>query len=144
MKHASTDRITEGMNTMTDAINSEAQAMMAAADRALAYGVNETNNIAFSEVSHKDIDHSVTLQLGDPNLARIVRLRLLSDPGFPFWDISYCYGQTKAGALVRVNLGTSQLTKRNMKGDLINLAKAAGVYAKGLNLLNDDIISKLN
>jgi len=104
----------------------------------------ETNNIADSAVQHEDIDHCRILQLGDPNLARVVRLRLLSDPGFPFWDISYCYGQAKDGALVRVDLGTSQLRKQNIKGQLIDLCKAAGVYAKGLNLLNDNIISKLS
>lgn len=103
----------------------------------------ETNNIADSPVTHREVDHSITLALGDPDLARIVRLRLITDPGFPVWDISYCYGQTKSGALVRVDLGVYQLPKGNIKGSLIAAARAAGVNAKALNLLDDAVISKL-
>lgn len=103
----------------------------------------ETNNIADSPVQHSEVDHSVTLTLGDPDLARITRLRLVTDAGYPVWDISYCYGQTKAGALVRVDLGVYSLSRRNLKGDLIRAARAAGVNAKAMHLLDDAVISKL-
>lgn len=103
----------------------------------------ETNNIQDSAVQHSDIDHSRTLSLGDPDLKAIRRLRLLTDPGYPVWEISYCYGETKAGDLVRVDLGIYTLPKGNIKGALIQAARQAGVHAKTLHLLDDDIISKL-
>lgn len=61
----------------------------------------------------------------------ITRLRLLSDPGFPFWDVSYCFGVLD-GRHVDVQLPFSQLPKRNMKTFLYNEAKATGKFIKGL------------
>ena len=83
-----------------------------------------------------------TVGLADPRLARIARLRLLSDPGFPVWDVSYCYGELKDGTKVRVQLPWGQFGKRTLKRDLIKMATEAGVFAKGLGLLDDEVISK--
>jgi hypothetical protein len=102
------------------------------------YEVTETNNIADSSVQHEDIDHSVTLQLGDPDLKRITRLRLLTDRGLPFFDISYCYGETKDGRQVRVDLGIYTLPRHNTKARLIEVAREAKVNAKALGLLNHE------
>lgn len=60
----------------------------------------------------------------DKRLAKIVRLRLLSDPGFPVWDVNYCYGQLKDGGYCRVELPWSQLPKSEGK-------MRATVYAQG-------------
>lgn len=71
----------------------------------------------------------------DPELARIVRLRLVSDPGFPAWDVSYCWGELKDGTRVRVQLGgVGQLPKAGMRKALVELARRDGVYARGLGL----------
>ena len=59
----------------------------------------------------------------------IVRLRLLSDPGLPWWDVSYCYGRLN-GKLVNVQLPWSQLPKRNFKGYMIDYAKKKGLFVK--------------
>lgn len=61
----------------------------------------------------------------------ITRLRLLSDPGFPVWDVSYCYGELD-GKPVRVQLPFSQLPKYNMRKALFKEAKATGVFIRGL------------
>lgn len=103
----------------------------------------ETNNIADSPIQHDEVDHSRTLGLHSADLVRIIRLRLISDPGYPFWDISYCYGEAKDGTKVRVDLGVYQLSKRNMKGDLIQAARRAGRHAKNMGLLDDSVISKM-
>ena len=70
---------------------------MAAANRsmdlAVRYGVDETNPLWTSEVTHETIEEHV--RLGDPRLERIVRLRLLTEPGYPYFDISYVYGVLK-------------------------------------------------
>jgi len=82
-----------------------------------------------------------TLDWSSPDLACVLRLRLLSDPGFPAWDVSYCVGRNRAGQKVRVALPFSQLPKGNIKGAILAHARAAKVYAKGLGIL--DSISTL-
>jgi len=61
----------------------------------------------------------------------ITRLRLLSDPGFPVWDLSYCHGVLN-GRHVDVQLPFSQLPKYGMKSALYKEAKATGKFIKGL------------
>lgn len=132
------------MNNNDDALT----AMINTMDRALAYGVNETNNIAFAAYDHTAIDHSEgTVWLGDDRLVRIDRIRLLTDPGCPVYDISYCYGTLRDGRHVRVDLGTHQIPRArkgaSLKYQLIQLARAAGVNAKTLGMLDDSTISLL-
>lgn len=82
----------------------------------------------------------------DERLAKITRLRLLSDPGFPAWDVSYCWGVLKDGTNVRVSLPFDQLPKSKwgqggIQKAIIAHAKRDGVYAKGLGIF--DAISTL-
>lgn len=77
-----------------------------------------------------------TVEWTDPQLARVTRLRLLSDPGFPVWDVSYCFGQLKNGAHVRVSLPFDQLPKGGITRAIIAYAKRDRVYAKGLGVLS--------
>jgi hypothetical protein len=108
------------------------------------YGVLESNPINDDIRATRDaIDYDNPVWLDDTRLARITRLRLVSDPGFPMWDLSYCYGELKDGTPVYVNLPQHQFSKRNLKGDLIAMCKELKVYAKGLGLLDDSVISKL-
>lgn len=66
----------------------------------------------------------------------VTRLRLLSDPGFPWWDVSYCHGRLN-GRHVNVQLPFSQLPKRGMLGAIIKYAKEDRVYAKGIGVLDN-------
>jgi hypothetical protein len=113
--------------------------LLAAANRsmdlAVRYGVNETNPLWASEVTHETIKDHVSL--GDKRLERITRLRLLTDPGCPFFDISYVYGVLKDGTHVRIDGAPSSVGRRTIKRDLISWAKEEGAYAKGLGLLDD-------
>lgn len=61
----------------------------------------------------------------------ITRLRVLSDPGYPFWDVSYCHGVLD-GKNVEVILPFSQIPKKKPNAFLYNEAKKTGVYIKGL------------
>ena len=117
-------------------INDTLARMNRAADIAIRYGVSETNNIAFADYDHTAIEDDVYLD--DPRLVRIDRLRLLTEPGYPYYDVSYCYGTLADGRHVRVQLDEHRLSRRNIKGDLIAMAKRAGRYAKGLGLLDDN------
>ena len=73
-----------------------------------------------------------------------VRLRLLSDPGFPYWDVSYCVGYLGKGFdyKVRVILPFGQIPKGTDKNRvstkmwLVEEARKHGVYAKGIGLLD--------
>jgi hypothetical protein len=105
-------------------------------DLAVRYGVNETNPLWVSEVTHETVKESV--RLGDPRLDRVVRLRLLTDPGYPYFDISYVYGVLKDGTHVRIDAHPGSLRRRAIKTDLINWAREEGVNAKRLGLLDDN------
>lgn len=105
---------------------------------------NETNGISTADRARMDaIDYGDVRQLSDPELVKIVRLRLLTDPGFPYWDVSYCHGELRDGTPVRVNLPVHQFKRSNLKGQLIAMAKEAGRFGKGMGLLDDNVISKL-
>lgn len=125
--------MTDDLTRMTDAM-----------DRALRYGVNETNNIAFAAYDHTSVDYTEgDVPLSDRDLVKIDRIRLLTDPGLPFYDVSYVYGTLRDGRHVRVDLGSHQLPRKGLKGELIRLAKQANRYAKGLGMLDDSTISIL-
>jgi hypothetical protein len=101
----------------------------------------EVNGLGDFAKEYHDIDRSLTLHWDDPRLARITRLRLLSDPGFPYWDISYCHGETKDGVACTVTLPFDQLPKRGYKHAIVTAAQKDKVYAKGLGIF--DAISTL-
>ena len=111
-------------------------ANIAAAQR---YGTQETNPLWTSEATHENVDYDEgDVPLSDPRLVRIVRLRLFREAGYPYLDISYCYGQLADGRYVRVDLeGRSRLPRYGTKRELIALARDAGRFAKGLGLLDE-------
>lgn len=73
---------------------------------------------------------------------KITRLRILSDPGFPYWDISYCHG-TLNGKSVEVSLPFSQIPKKGFNKFIVTQAIRDKVYAKRLGILNPMVHSKL-
>jgi hypothetical protein len=110
------------------------------------YGVRETNNISmFTSAFGEFLDQLEpgSIQLDDPRLLRITRLRLLTEPGFPYYDVSYCYGQLKDGRHVRVDLPWHQLHRATWKQTAVSWGKENHVWVKGLGLFNDDVISMM-
>jgi hypothetical protein len=107
------------------------------------YGASETNGLNDLDISpeqwrkHLESMSDEKVEWNDERLARITRLRLLSDPGFPWWDVSYCHGQLKDGTNVQVDLPFSQLPKRGMRKAILEHAKRDGVYAKGLGVFDN-------
>ena len=88
------------------------------------------NGIAYHDARHNQEDGLDTVDWTEPGLV-ITRLRLLSDPGFPVWDVSYCHGMLK-GRHADVRLPFSQLPKYGMKAALFKEAKATGKFINGL------------
>lgn len=106
------------------------------------YGVNETNGFTELGINGSDY-HSQdreSVPWNTPGLY-VTRLRLLSDPSYGMWDVSYCHGQLN-GKEVRVDLPFSQLSKGQIITEIIRYAKKDGVYAKSLGILEN--ISKLS
>lgn len=109
------------------------------------HGVSETNPI--TEDGHKlreeVYEDYIVVEWTDPQLAKIERLRLLSDPGYPMWDVHYCYGRLKSGQAVKVDLPFDQLRKdRKISAQIVEYAIKDKVYAKGLGIFG--AISTLN
>jgi len=103
--------------------------------------VYETNPVGPNY--HDSINRDEEIYWTDKRLQKIVRVRLLSDPGLPFWDISYCHGRLSDGRLVPVCLPFHQLPKKGLFRSIVNHAKKDNVYAKGLGFFSDLIYSKL-
>jgi hypothetical protein len=91
------------------------------------------NGIAYHDARHEQNGGVDTVDWTEPGL-EITRLRLLSDPGFPLYDLSYCHGVLN-GRHVDVRLPFSQLPKYGkggLKAALYKEAKATGKFIKGL------------
>ena len=106
------------------------------------YGAVETNGIT-EEQKLLQMEASEVVNLGDARLARITRLRLVTDRDFPMWDLSYCYGTLKDGSAVRVRFPRSQFPKQGLNQSLVEMCKSVGAYGKGLGIFDPEVISKL-
>lgn len=103
---------------------------------------NETNPLSEAGYNHHEVDHTDPRDLSDPAIVQIVRLRLLSEPGYPVWDLSYCHGRLADGTIVPVQLPYPTFSKKDLRGDIIDMCRKAGRYGKGLGIF--DAISTLN
>ena len=104
------------------------------------YGVSETSPIDGGTKSL--IDRAEKRVLWDEPGLKIIRLRLLTERGYPMFDVSYALGMLK-GEPVWVDLPFYNLPRRGWKRAIIDEAKAEGVYAKGLGILDDHVLSVL-
>lgn len=105
---------------------------------AATYGVNETNGIEDVSAWQQHLETlEETVSLGDPRLKAVTRLRLLTERGYPYMDISYCHGVLKDGTNVRIQITCGPLARRAPKAGLIEWAKSEGAFAKGLGLLDE-------
>jgi hypothetical protein len=96
----------------------------------------ETNRLAdvttmSADEFHAHFNRGPSVAWNDKALKRFVRVRLITDPGFPMYDVSYVYGELWDGTPCTVILPFWQVPKRNMMKWLIAEAKKAGVYLKG-------------
>lgn len=114
-------------------------------DQAARYGVNlwDTYTVEETTALRESVDHGHVVDWTDPELKRVIRFRLIGcSYEYPFWDVSYAYGELRDGTRVRVAFPFGQL-KREWKRDLIEQAKRDRVYAKGLGLLDPNVVSTL-
>jgi hypothetical protein len=105
------------------------------------YGAIELNGLENGQEYHDQYGDAREVYWTEPGL-RVTRLRLITDPGFPVWDVSYCHGRI-GDEPVRVELPFSQLPRRGMRRAIVEAAKADKVYATGLGILDPTVISTL-
>ena len=104
---------------------------------------NEVNGLGEFASDYHKVDRTIHVGWDSPKLAKITRLRLLTEPGFPAYDVSYCHGELKDGTPCRVEVPFGQIP-RSVRGSkcislnafIIKEAKADGVYAKGLGIFD--------
>lgn len=118
---------------------------MDALDRARSYGVRMDESLDSEQIAAMhQVKREETVYWTDQRLARVTRLRLIgyNRREYPRWDISYCYGELKDGTPVRVQLPFYNLGKL-WAAEIIKWARQEHVYAKGLGLLDEDVVSRL-
>lgn len=111
--------------------------------RSAASLVREDNSIADAAYTHEAVDYSEHCALDDPRLARVDRIRLLTERGYPYFDVSYVWGTLKDGRHVRISGFDGPLPRKGLKGALVQIAKEHKVHAHGLHMLDSDVISIL-
>jgi hypothetical protein len=110
--------------------------------RAASYGVQETNPLPDGghDFANFEEDGMSLSQLAAAG-GRVTRLRLLTENGYPYMDISYCHGTLPNGRNVHIDGAPSSL--RKAKGsvpvlrDLVEWAKEEGVHGKRIGLLDE-------
>lgn len=104
--------------------------------------VNQTNPLPPDY--HETVTNRITgsADWTTPGL-KIIRLRLLSDPGYPRWDVSYCHGQLPDGRFVNVGLPFGHLSKNlPIRMQLLVWARKEKLFLKPTGIF--DAISTLN
>lgn len=104
------------------------------------YGVQYSGTLV-TGTYHESVDYSRTYTLKEIEGAKgkITRLRILAERGIG--DISYIHATLPDGKIVPVNNTLGQVRMNRLMGDLIRWAKEEGVYAKGIDLLDQGVRS---
>lgn len=109
-------------------------------DRAARYGVQESNPVWMGEYDHTDINYDVYCHLSDPDLVKVDRIRLLTEGGYPYYDISYVWGTLKDGTHVRVSVDEQHLPRvrpgKSLNSILVDWASKYGRHAKRLGMFD--------
>lgn len=103
---------------------------------------NQLGSVKAGQEYHSQFNEAPTVYWDAKGL-KITRFRILTDPGFPAWDVSYCHGRLN-GKPVNVDLPFAQMPKRGWKRYVVEMAKKDGVYAKGLGILDPINISAIS
>jgi hypothetical protein len=120
---------------------------MAFATSPQSHSPSETNNLRDVGMADWLPAGARTVDWTDIKLYKIKRIRFLSEPGFPCWDLSYCWGEMNNGERVRVRCTPLNQLKKGqkygIKGAIVIAARAANLNAKRLGLFDPEVISTL-
>lgn len=104
------------------------------------YGVQESNPLTSGDYHEIERDIVYFDELKKSDKIVLNRLRLVTDAGFPRYDVSYIY-VTVNGKKSELCDFPSQLPKRGYKKYLVDVCKEQGIFIK--DLCNDGKISIL-
>ncbi len=121
------------------------------ADRLAAeYGVQDSNPLPDGGHNWDNFeDEAYTLRQLQDEGGRISRLRFLTDPGYPYLDVSYVHGVLPNGRNVQITIQGNCSMIRKGRGsepymsDLIAWAKDEGVYGKAIGMFDRGVWSIL-
>ena len=121
------------------------------ADRiASTYGVRESNPLGDEGHNWDNFEQdAITLAELQRRGGRVCRLRMLTEPGTPFLDISYVHGVLPNGRNVHINVQDSPMLRKGRgskpyMSDMIEWAKREGVYGKRIGMLDEGVWSILH
>lgn len=97
--------------------------------------IGETNGLVNGVEYHDEFAGARTVDWTTKGLY-VTRLRLLSDPGFPAWDVSYVHGYIGKEP-VRVQVPFLQLPKRGLRAAIVQAAIKDGIFAKRIGILDN-------
>lgn len=106
---------------------------------------NESSSISdFGEEKAAEFRAAPLVPLSDRRVRHIVRLRLLTGPGDPVWDLSYAWGTGTGGVeKFRVDLGRHQFPRKGLTYALIQTFADARRFGKAMGLFDPGVISKV-
>lgn len=114
------------------------------ADKAARYGVHVHDTLTLGETKalRESVDHGRRVSWTHPDLAKIIRFRLIgASYEYPYWDVSYVYGEMKDGSRVLVVLPFHRLPRFGWKRKVVEYALEARVHAKRLGMFDDNVVS---
>lgn len=104
---------------------------------------NETSSISdFGESLAEQYRSAPLVPLSDKRVHHIDRLRLLTSPGCPVWDVSYVWG-SGGGQKFRVQLPVEQFPRKGLNWAIAQAFKSAGRFGKGMGALDPSVQSKV-
>jgi hypothetical protein len=110
------------------------------------YGVVETNNIHdFTGDWNGYLDTLADdgRAFGLDEIAKLTRVRLLTDRGCPFLDLSYAMGELADGSHCRVRIDCSSLGRKTYRSEIAAECKRLGVNANKLGVWDSGTYSIL-
>jgi len=115
-----------------------------------AYGVRETNPLGPEGHNFDNFERdAMTLAELQARGGRVSRLRFLTEPGYPYVDISYVHGVLPNGRNVHINVTDSPRLRKGrgsepFMADMIEWAKGEGVFGKKIGMLDRGVWSILS
>lgn len=109
----------------------------------------EVNGLSevMSEAEAQEYRSAPLVPLADRDAVhKITRLRLITSPGAPVWDISYVWGVSRDGKKVRVDMPEWQLPRQGRgawSSALLAMFQEQGRFAKAMGLWKPGVVSKL-
>lgn len=108
------------------------------------YGVNETNNIEdftsdFGSYLDNLADGGHHFHISE--IKRFTRIRLLTEPWYPYMDLSYAFGELPDGRHCRVRLDSYKLGRKTYRSQIAAEVKAAGRNPNQMGVWDDSTYS---